>query len=226
MLNIEKHRNVIFQILKDIASDIEISPILGFKGGTAALIFYKLDRFSIDLDFDLLDESKEDFVFEKIKNIVIKYGELKESRKKRFNIVFVISYEEGTQSLKVEINRRNFGSKYKLRNHLGISVLVINKDDMFANKLMAMYERIDKTSRDIYDVWFFLKNNWEINKKLVEDRSKMPFNKIVKTCIKKLNKISDKNILKGLGELLTQNQKDWARAKLKSDTIFLLKLMR
>ena len=66
MLNIDKHRNIIFQILKDIAGDIDISPILGFKGGTAALIFYGLNRFSVDLDFDLLDESKEDYKYNSV----------------------------------------------------------------------------------------------------------------------------------------------------------------
>ncbi|HCR36232.1 hypothetical protein A2130_03185 [Candidatus Woesebacteria bacterium GWC2_33_12] len=225
MLNIDKHRNIIFQILKDIAGDIDISPILGFKGGTAALIFYGLNRFSVDLDFDLLDESKEDIAFEKVKEIVSHYGTIKEARKKRFNLVFIISYEESMQSVKVEINRRTYGSKYELKNHLGVSVLVMTKEDMFANKLMAMYERIGKTSRDIYDVWFFSKQNWEINKKLVEARSGKIFSEIVKANIKSLERMSDKNILKGLGELLTQSQKDWVKAKLKIDTIFLLKLL-
>jgi len=129
------------------------------------------------------------------------------------------------QSVKVEINRRTYGSKYELKNHLGVSVLVMTKEDMFANKLMAMYERIGKTSRDIYDVWFFSKQNWEINKKLVEARSGKIFSEIVKANIKSLERMSDKNILKGLGELLTQSQKDWVKAKLKIDTIFLLKLL-
>lgn len=225
MLNITKHRSIIFQILKDIASNLEISPILGFKGGTAALIFYGLNRFSVDLDFDLLDTSKEDVVFDKVKEIVSHYGTLKEARKKTFNLVFVISYEEGMQSVKVEINRRSFGSKYELKNHLGVSVLVMKKEDMFANKLMAMYERIGKTSRDIYDVWFFAKQNWDINKTLIENRSGKKFEEIIKSNIKNLEDLKDKDILKGLGELLTPNQKAWAKSKLKTDTIFLLKLL-
>ena len=35
-------------------------------------------------------------------------------------------------------------------------MLVMVKPDMFAHKLMAMYERIGKTSRDIYDVYFLM----------------------------------------------------------------------
>ena len=66
-LDISGHKTILFQILKDVYSDTTIAPFLGFKGGTAALMFYGLDRFSVDLDFDLLDESKEDHVFEKVK---------------------------------------------------------------------------------------------------------------------------------------------------------------
>ena len=75
-LNIATHKTILFQILKDIYSDTNISPFLGFKGGTAALMFYGLDRFSVDLDFDLLDESREDQVFEQVISIVKQYGTL------------------------------------------------------------------------------------------------------------------------------------------------------
>ena len=96
---------------------------------------------------------------------------------------------------------------------------------MFANKLMALYERIGKTSRDIYDVYFFAKNNWPINKKIVEERSGMPFKEALSKCIGLLEKMEDRHILDGLGEVMNDSQKDWARAKLKNDTIFLLKVM-
>ena len=67
-LNISVHRNILLQILKKIYSDANIAPYLGFKGGTAAYLFYRLDRFSVDLDFDLLDETKKDYFFKKFKN--------------------------------------------------------------------------------------------------------------------------------------------------------------
>ncbi|OGM97815.1 MAG: hypothetical protein A2817_02105 [Candidatus Yanofskybacteria bacterium RIFCSPHIGHO2_01_FULL_39_8b] len=52
----------------------------------------------------------------------------------------------------------------------------------------------------------------------------MPFKEFLQKCIDALEKMSNENILSGLGELLTPKQKDWARAKLKAETIFLLKL--
>lgn len=222
-LDYSKHKNILLQILKDIYSDTSIAPYLGFKGGTAALLFYGLNRDSIDLDFDLLDESKEAEMFEKINKIVKSYGTIIDSRIKYFNLLNVISYAPGAQKIKVEVNRRNFGSKYEVMTLLGISMLVMIREDMFAHKLMAMRERVGKTSRDIYDVWFFLKNNWPINKEIVEQRSAVSFKELLQKSVEQLEKMNNKHILDGLGDFLTESQKDWARAKLRTETIFLLK---
>lgn len=55
-------------------------------------------------------------------------------------------------------------------SYLGISMKVMVREDMLAHKLAAMFERIGRTNRDIFDVWYFLKNNWPINIKITEDR--------------------------------------------------------
>lgn len=222
-INYSKHKNILLQILKDIYSETAIAPHLGFKGGTAAHLFYDLNRNSVDLDFDLLDETKEQVVFEKIQQIAQSYGRILDSRIKRFNLMNVVSYDTKSQNIKIEVNRRDFGSRYEMKTLLGISMLVMVREDMFAHKIMAMHERVGKTSRDIYDVWYFLKNNWPLNRGIVEQRSGMPLKDFLQKCIDQLEKMNNKNILVGLGESLSDRQKDWARAKLRSDTIFLLK---
>ncbi len=217
------HKNILLQILKDIYSNTTIAPYLGFKGGTAALLFYALNRHSVDLDFDLLDENKEQIVFEELQKIALRYGKVIDSRIKRFNLLHIISYDTKSQNIKIEVNRRQFGSHYELKTLLGISMLVITKEDMFAHKLMALHERIGKTSRDIYDVWFFLQNNWPVNKEIVIQRSGITFEKLLQKCIQQLEQMNNRSILTGLGEFLTESQKDWARAKLRTESIFLLK---
>jgi len=217
------HKNIQLQILKEIYTDTTIAPHLGFKGGTAALMLYDLNRYSVDLDFDLLNEGKEKEIFEKILKIAQGYGEIRESRIKRYNLIIILSYDTKAQNIKIEVNRREFGSRYELKTLLGISMLVMVREDMFANKLMAMYERVGKTSRDVFDVYFFTKNNWPINKEIVEKRANMSFKETLEQCIKLLEKMNNRNILDGLGEFLSESQKDWARAKLREETIFLLK---
>jgi len=220
------HKNIQLQILKEIYTNITISSHLGFKGGTAALMFYDLNRFSVDLDFDLLDQSdeaKEKEIFDKILKIAQSHGEIRESRIKRYNLLIIFSYDPKAQNVKIEVNRREFGSRYELKTLLGISMLVMVREDMFANKLMAMYERVGKTSRDVFDVYFFAKNNWPINRDIVEQRAKLSFKELLVKSIELLEKMDNRHILDGLGEFLTESQKDWARAKLRTETIFLLK---
>jgi len=221
------HKNILIRILKDIFTDPNVGPFLGFKGGTAAFLFYDLNRFSVDLDFDLLDATKEDQVFNRVKEILESYGTLKEAEMKRFNLFYLLSYEEkvvGAQNVKVEINRRDFGSKYEVKSYIGIPMKVMIKEDMVAHKLCAMYERIGKTNRDIFDVYFFLKDNWPVNKQIVEKRTGMTYKEFLQKNIELLEKTTDRNILSGMGELLDEKQKAWVKSKLRIETIFLMKL--
>lgn len=226
-LDTAKHKNILVKILKDIYTDPTISTILGFKGGTAATLFYDLNRFSVDLDFDLLDAEKEDYVFERVKAILENYGKLKQIRKKRFNLFYILSYDKkdiNAQNVKVEINRREFGSRYDVKSFLGISMQVMAKEDMAAHKLCAMYERIGKTNRDIFDVQFFLAHDWPVNKKIIKDRMGVTYKEFLKKAVVIMEKFEDRDILAGMGELLTEKQKVWARENLKAEALFALRL--
>ncbi len=227
-LETNTHKNILIHILKDIFTDSTIGPLLGFKGGTAAYLFYDLSRFSVDLDFDLLDKDKEDYVFERIKKNLEEYGDVKEARKKRYSIFFLLSYNNklhNSYNIKVEINLRDFGSKYEVKSYLGIPMKVMCREDMVAHKMVAMIERIGKTNRDIFDTYFFLKNNWPVNVKIIENRTGLSFQNFLKKCINELEAMSNRGILSGIGELLDTKQKAWVKEKLLTETIFLLKLL-
>src|SRR3989344_1932109 len=162
-LDTRMHKTILLKILKDIFSDSMIGPILGFKGGTAAYFFHGLSRFSVDLDFDLLHLEKQEQVFGRVKKILESYGTLKQADQQRFGLFYLLSYDHkiaGSQNIKIDINLRQFGSRYEIRPYLGISMKVMVPADMFAHKLVAMTERA--TNRDVFDVWFFSKNGWPI----------------------------------------------------------------
>jgi predicted nucleotidyltransferase component of viral defense system len=226
-LDAAKHKNILIKILKDIYTDSTVGPFLGFKGGTAAFLFYDLNRFSVDLDFDLLDDGRESYIFESIKKILSAYGLVKEARQKRFNLLFLLAYDDkevGAQNVKIEINRRNFGSKYEVKAYLGISMKVMVKEDMAANKLCAMWERIGKTNRDIFDVYFFLSHDWPVNREIISGRLGVSYKDFLQKSIAALESMTDHNILSGMGELLDNKQKEWVKANLRQETIFLLRL--
>ena len=171
--------------------------------------------------------SPECAVFEEIHQILTIHGRIKTADKKRYSLIYILDYDEkdpGAQNVKVEVNRRIFGSRYVVKSYLGISMKVMIPEDMAANELVAFYERIGKTNRDIYDAWFFLNNNWPINQELVEKRTNMSFKDFLEKSLELLEKIDNKNILAGMGEVLTDKQKAWVKNKLKAELLFQLRL--
>lgn len=228
-MSIITHKNILVRILKDIFTDATVGPFLGFKGGTAAYLFYGLDRFSVDLDFDLLDDTKQDQVFHDVSRILEQYGTIKESRKKRYSLFFLLSYEgraSGAQNVKIEINLRDFSSRFAIKSYLGIPMMVMVKEDMAAHKLVALYEREGATNRDIFDACFFLRSGWPVNRAIVEKRTHLTFVEFLDRCIAIVDKKSPRSMLSGIGELLDVRQKQWVKEKLKAETLFSLRLLR
>jgi predicted nucleotidyltransferase component of viral defense system len=230
MLNREKYQLIMGQILKDIYTDVSISPLLGFKGGTCAYFFYNLPRFSVDLDFDLLvvNEENQKLVFEKIVAILSKYGQIKDQYIKRFTVFALLSYGDDDHNIKVEINVRklaeNIKDHYEMKEYLGISMFVAQKDYLFASKLSALTLRTETAMRDVYDIHYFAKNNWDINAEVIKERTGKAIKDYLTDCLAFVEKIKDNQIMQGLGELIdSEKEKAWVRNHLKTDTIFMLK---
>lgn len=230
MLNKEKHQLIMGQILKDIYSDTSISSLIGFKGGTCAYFFYGLTRFSVDLDFDLFspNESTQKLVHEKINTILKKYGEVKDDYIKQNTIFFLLSYGDADHNVKVEVSVRilmhDIKEHYEIKEYLGISMLAGKKDYLFASKLAALTNRKTLAMRDIYDIWFFAKNNWDINAEVVKARTGKTVKEHIADCIPIIEGVKDNEILHGMGELLpSEKEKAWVKTHLRKDMIFLLK---
>ena len=223
MFSINRHKYFLLQILKDIYSDLELANYLGFKGGTALMFFYDLPRFSIDLDFDLLNAGREDLVFNKVHKIILKYGSIFDEAKKYFAPLIVLDYGIGERKLKIEISNRKFDNSYEIKNLLGFNVRVLSISDMFAHKLCALLDRNTTINRDIFDTWFFLQRQTPVNKGIIEFRMKVSFETHIENCIKQLESMKNKSLLDGLGELMEVDMKNFVRRKLLSETITLLK---
>lgn len=226
MVDINKHKFLMVQILKEIYSDIELSNWLGFKGGSALMFFYDLPRFSVDLDFNLLDPAKEEDVYQKVRSILLKFGTIADEAKKYFGPVIVLDYGHHERKLKLEISNRMFNDRYQIENLLGINMKVMIAEDMFANKLCALLDRSAIANRDIFDCWFFMQKQTAVNKEIVETRMKKPLSDYLLQCIEHLESKTDKGLLNGLGELTDNTMKEFVRKKLRTETISLLKFYK
>lgn len=225
MINKALHHNNFISVLKEIYSDPEIRTALGFKGGTAAMLFYELPRFSVDLDFDLLDEGKKEIVFQKLKNILSKFGNVSDASEKKHTLLYILHYQKNERILKVEISKRTTRGSFEVKNYLGISMLVMKQPEMTAGKLSALITRKKFASRDMFDLWFFLKENWSIDEDIVREKTDFPLGEALDKAIAIVQAVTQNQLLEGLGELLQdEKQKTWVRTKLKDELIFCLRL--
>ena len=103
-------------------------------------------------------------------------------------------------------------------------MLAAKKDYLFAGKLAALLARRWLAMRDVYDIYYFAKNNWDINREVITVLTGKKFSEYLSDCIKYIEKIPQKQILRGLGELVSEKEKTWAKKSLRQETIFLLKL--
>lgn len=231
MLNREKHKLIMGQIFKDFYTDVTIGPLLGFKGGTCAYFFYDLPRFSVDLDFDLLvasNDQEQKKILKKVVDILSRYGQIKDKYVKRFTIFALLSYGDDDHNIKVEINTRqlakNIQDHYTFKEHLGILMPVAKEDYLFASKLSALTSRKKAAMRDVFDIHYFAKSNWDINAEIIKNRTGKSVKDYLTDCVVFVEKIEDSQILQGLGELVDgEKEKMWIRNHLKTETLFLLK---
>lgn len=190
------------------------------------MFFYDLPRFSIDLDFDLLNKDKEKEVFEKVRNIILKYGTIHDEARKHFGPLVVLDYGMDERKLKIEISNRIFNNRYEIKDFLGFNIRVMAVSDMFAHKLCALIDRSTMINRDIFDVWFFMNRQTPLNKNLVEERMNIPLETHFDNCIRILESKKNKSLLDGLGEVLDPDIKTFVRLKLQTETIRLLKFYK
>jgi predicted nucleotidyltransferase component of viral defense system len=226
MLNPAKHRAMLMGILKDIYTDPELRTLLGFKGGAAAMLFYHLPRISVDLDFNLLDEQKNHLVFKKVASLLPSHGQVRQATEKRYTLFFLISYEKGEHTIKIEISKRKGTGEFHVKQYLGISMLVMKKEDMTAGKLSALLTRKQFAARDLFDLWFFLKNNWGINEKVVQEKTGVSLINALNQAERKIKTVKKTDLLIGLGDLLDQKQKAWVKDHLVQDLLFEIRVCK
>lgn len=204
-----------FQIIKDIFTS-SLGKHLAFKWWTACYFLYGLDRFSTDLDFDLVDDDGDKKRDDNLILILKKYGTIKRWQK------IVLSYGEHDINIKIDINRKIWESnKYEFVDFYGTTIQVQDKSTIFANKLVALTER--STNRDIYDVYFFFQKLFDINVDLVLERTGHDIKFVYHQIIDKLNTLPLRyKILDGLWELLDTKQKHRTKTHLISSLVSLL----
>lgn len=221
MLDIKQHKIFLSKVLLEIYKDKTLSRILWFKWWTCAMFFYWLPRFSVDLDFDILTEDySTDYIMKRLENILSKYWKITDLHNKHNTILWEFSYKSWEKKVKIEISKRKTISNYISTNFLWENIFIINKKDLFTNKLVALLHRNWIANRDIFDIWYFLSLWTNINDDLI-------YNLTWKNTKEYLNKIKDfinsydfNKILYNLWDLLDDDLKIFCKNKMKQQILW------
>ncbi|MBU1017378.1 MAG: nucleotidyl transferase AbiEii/AbiGii toxin family protein [Patescibacteria group bacterium] len=228
-----KHKNQMYRLLTQILSSGYLAGKLQFKGGTYASLRGVLDRFSIDLDFDLPNKEHKQNVRQHCYDIIKKLGlTIKDESKE--HLQFFLKYparQSERNTLKLEINDDvspyNMYEKVYLPE-LGLYCSGHTLDTMFANKLVAAKGRFNKTGkiagRDFYDIHKFFIEGISVNKKVVEERTSRSYHKYLGDLIEFVNaELNEKVLYQDLNPLMEKDSLDRVAKILKPELIRFLK---
>jgi predicted nucleotidyltransferase component of viral defense system len=208
MLNRQIHETHLRRLISLIYTDRRLQNVLAFKGGTALYMFYNLDRFSTDLDFNSLVEDLD----VKAINEVIKDYQVQDHYEKFHTWFWLLSYQKTQMKVKIEISKRDYPDTYETKELLGIPIKVMTKDCMFAHKLCAITDRKKLQNRDLYDAYFMFRQGFEIKEEIVTLRTKKSFKEYLQYLLEFIPKnVAPSHILEGLGEVLNEKQKVWVK---------------
>lgn len=223
-LNSEKHKQILLQLLVRFFKERELAPQLAFKGGTCAMLFYELPRFSLDLDFDVrrpLHKEESDT----IQMIASQFGKIKDFRDKKYTLFLLLDYQPQAPNIKLEFNKRVWqNNSYKLVQYMGIPISIQDEATLFTNKLVALMDRKSPASRDVFDVFYFLSQGYPLKEELILERTGKSTHQWIKELMPFLKKtFHSKNILNELSYLLQdERQRQWVKTRLLSELTQLL----
>lgn len=178
------HKAWLYRLLMTIADDTWLMQVLRFKGGTCAAMLDRLDRFSIDLDFDLVSETQAyrtlvPEVCIHLEKCFKQCGvEIKQFSKR--GVQYFLHYQaeaRARSTIKVEASfppphSNMYEATYFSEIDRTISCHTI--ETMFANKLVAVLDRWEThrslAGRDIYDIHHFFMQGYRYHPAIIRER--------------------------------------------------------
>ena len=226
------HKLALYSLLQKLLSDPFIANNIYFKGGTCAAMLGYLDRFSVDLDFDLLDKSKKIQLRQSIHRVIknLGYNIKDESRQ---HLQFFLKYREienERNTLKLEIG----DLVSKANQYQKVHLVEIDKycqaqtvQTMFANKLVALKARWEEgkgiAGRDMYDLRHFFKQGYAINQAVIVDLRATPYLDYLQELIVFIKKnVSAQILYEDLNPLVSKDKLNLVVPLIKSEVLIAL----
>lgn len=227
------HKIQLYRLLTAILDSELLLKTIFFKGGTCASMMGVLDRFSVDLDFDIKKGIKFAEIDKKLRSI-FKDLHLIVAKKSRATLYYILKYESPAghrNSIKLSFITKEFKSNvYKpaFLKEIDRYAVCQTVETMFGIKLVALTDRYKKNKsiagRDLYDIHHFFLNGYRYNQEIIKERT----GKSVKSYLEELTvfigkNINEKSITEDLSYLLPIEKFKLIKKVLKNETIMLLR---
>lgn len=226
------HKAYLLRTLTEIIDNPILSNSLYFKGGTCASMMGILDRFSVDLDFDLKIGANEKELRSEFKKIFKKLGfSLQQESQKALE--FFLKYQNSpNQRNTLKIDALNFIVKSNVYMpvflpEINRTVNCQNQESIFSNKLVAVKDRYDRkktiAGRDIYDIHYFFLKNLKFSEQIIIERTGMSIKEYFIYLRNFVNeKVNQTLIDQDLNTLLPVETFNKIRKSLKEETLMFL----
>lgn len=226
------HKSYLNRLLIEIIDRPALAHNLAFKGGSCAAMLGNLDRFSVDLDFDILKNADETVLRDEFHQ-VFDYLSLPITAEFDKVLFFQLRYPNGPGKRNtLKISGSNLVAKanqYKVQYLSEIDRLMNCQtiETMFANKLVALTDRYELhqtvAGRDFYDIHYFIIHGYSYNAPVIQERTglepKEYFGKLIEFVKEHVNQTV---INEDLNTLLPNNRFQQIRKILLPETLSLL----
>lgn len=227
------HRSQMYKLLIEIADSAPLSQALIFKGGTCAAMQGCLDRFSVDLDFDLVLNTSRNLIKKELERVFLDLG-LKIKSQSSATVQYVLKYSS-SKGLRNTLQFDAVG--FSLPENIVQPVFLADIDryfncqtveTMFSNKLVAVSGRYDKhktvAGRDIYDIYYFFINGYQYNSDIIQKRTNLTPKQYLKNLFEFIEeKLTQTIINEDLNPLLPPERFRTIRKSLKIEVLSMLK---
>ena len=226
------HKAHLLRTLTEIVDNPILQKSLYFKGGTCASMMGILDRFSVDLDFDLKINADKKELRQEFHKVFDKLGFslYQESQKA---LEFFLKYPNSpNQRNTLKIDALDFIVKSNqyfpvFLPEISRTVNCQSQESIFANKMVAVKDRYDRNKsiagRDIYDIHYFFLKNLKYSEAVIVERTGLKVNEYLKYLRNFISeKITQTLIDQDLNTLLPFETYNKIRKTLKEETLMFL----
>ena len=174
-----RHEAYMYRLLVEILDDKYLAANVFFKGGTCARMLEYLDRFSVDLDFDIKEGADKKRFRNTLYPIFKNLGfEIKDESKRALQFFLKYPSLSGERNtIKLELLDKIYrANKYEAKYFSPIDRMAMCQtiDTMFGHKLVALMDRYEQSGsiagRDVYDIHHFFLQGYDYSAGVITER--------------------------------------------------------